>query len=176
MSLKTKVTLSDWDVHGPLVRHYHGLRAHGPMTLQHHHQFMVLLLAYLEDAFVGWKSAETAPSRRDPLSMHIMMLAARLAADPLGAGMEDMHAELPYNPDYFRRAFRNRIGQTPQKYRDLKRMEFAADRLGQGMTVKAVAAELGYSDPYFFSRKFKSHMGASPSNFREKPKPDDAIA
>ena len=48
-------------------------------------------------------------------------------------------------------------------------MEFAASRLGMGLTVKAVAAELGYSDPYYFSRMFKRFIGTSPSTHREKP-------
>lgn len=168
MALRTKVALSDWGPLEPLIRQYHDQDTGGVMTLKQHHQFMVILLAFLEDAFLGWKTEEAAPARHDPLSVHIMTVASRLSADPLGAGMDDMHASVPYNEDYFRRAFRDRIGMTPQKFRDLKRMEFAANRLGQGMTVKAVAAELGYSDPFFFSRMFKRHMGASPSNFRDK--------
>jgi AraC-like DNA-binding protein len=55
---------------------------------------------------------------------------------------------------------------TPQKYRELKRMEFAVSRLGQGHSVKQVAGELGYSDPYFFSRMFKRYIGSSPSSYR----------
>lgn len=168
MALRRKVALSDWTALEPLIRQYHDQDTGGAMTLKQHHQFMVILLAFLEDAFLGWQTEEAAPARHDPLSLHIMMVASRLSADPLGAGMEDMHASVPYNEDYFRRAFRDQIGMTPQKFRDLKRMEFAANRLGQGMTVKAVAAELGYSDPFFFSRMFKRHMGASPSNFRDK--------
>nr|WP_244515547.1 helix-turn-helix domain-containing protein [Pacificibacter marinus] len=98
-----------------------------------------------------------------------MLAASRLAADPVGDGIEEVFAKLPYNEDYFRRAFKDRIGLTPTKFRELKRMEFAASRLGMGLTVKAVAAELGYSDPYYFSRMFKRFIGTSPSTYREKP-------
>ncbi|MEM9522898.1 MAG: helix-turn-helix domain-containing protein [Pseudomonadota bacterium] len=53
--------------------------------------------------------------------------------------------------------------------REFKRMQFAANRLGMGLSVKAVASELGYSDPYFFSGMFKRHLGASPSTCGERP-------
>ncbi len=132
------------------------------MTLQ-------LLLAYLEEAFVEWQVERSVPESKDRLSMQIMLVASRLSADPLGAGVEDALASVPYNEDYFRRAFREKIGLTPQKFRELKRMEFAANRLGEGLSVKLVAAELGYTDPYFFSRMFKRHLGVSPSTYRGQP-------
>lgn len=138
-----------------------------------HHQFMVILLAFLEEAFQGWKSAPAMPGEHDRLSMHIMMVASQLATDPLGGIAEETLTSVPYNPDYFRRAFRERIGMTPQKYRELKRMEYAIRRLDLGMTVKEVAAELGYSDPFFFSRQFKRHIGASPSEYRGRASDPD---
>lgn len=168
IELKRTVKLSHWDTLGPLVRHYRETTPKGRTTLAQHHQFMVLLLAYLEDAFIEWKTGETTPESQDHLSMQIMFVASRLSSDPLGGGVDEALADVPYNPDYFRRVFRDRIGMTPQKFRELKRMEFAANRLGMGLTVKAVAAELGYSDPYFFSRMFKRHIGASPSHYRER--------
>ena len=168
MVLRRKVALPDWPQLEPVVRLFHDQPGGEAVTLSQHHQFMVLLLAYLEAAFEGWQKETAAPASLDPLSMQIMMVASRLSADPLGAGMEDAHGGVPYNPDYFRRAFRKKIGLTPQKFRELKRMEFAANRLGQGMTVKAVASELGYADPYFFSRMFKRFMGASPAKYRDR--------
>jgi len=35
-----------------------------------------------------------------------------------------------------------------------------------GKSVKAVALETGYSDPYYFSRVFKKVMGISPEKYR----------
>ena len=75
---------------------------------------------------------------------------------------------MPYNPDYFRRAFRDRVRMTPQKFGELKRMEFAARRLGMNCSVKEAAAELGFADPDFFSRTFKRHIGASPLKCRAR--------
>lgn len=164
MRLRRVVALSQWDSLRALTEQYHAAASPAATTLIQHHQFMVLLLAYLEDAFLGWKTEDSAVESQDRLSMHIMFVASRLSTDPLGAGVEEALSQVPYNADYFRRAFRDRMGMTPVKYRELKRMEFAANRLGMGLPVKEVAAELGFTDPYFFSRLFKRYIGASRRN------------
>lgn len=168
LRLKRKVALPDWDVLEPFLRHYRSTAPLGSTTMAQHHKFMVVLLAFIDAAFVDWNSEDTDPQSHDQLSVHIMKVAARLSADPLGEGVDETLDDVPYNPEYFRRAFKDRMGFTPQKFRELKRMEFAASRLGMGLSVKAVAVEMGFADPYFFSRKFKVYMGASPSSFRCK--------
>lgn len=169
MTLKPVAALPDWPVLGPVLHHFRESAPTGGTTLAQHHQFMVFLLAYLEAAFLDWSAPDKTPDSQDHLSIQIMLVASRLSADPLGSGLEEALIGVPYNGDYFRRAFKERLGHTPQKFRELKRMEFAANRLGMGLSVKAVAAELGYGDPYFFSRMFKRYLGASPSKYRERP-------
>ena len=167
MRLRRNILLPDWSALEPLVQHYRATRSGAIATLLQHHQFMVILLMYLEAAFLGWREAASdTPQSQDLLSMQIMFVASRLAADPVGSGVDEAMRSVSFNADYFRRAFRDRIGMTPQKYRELKRMEFAVSRLGQGHSVKQVAGELGYSDPYFFSRMFKRYIGSSPSSYR----------
>ncbi|WP_353309496.1 helix-turn-helix transcriptional regulator [Shimia sp. NS0008-38b] len=166
MTLKRTVRLSAWSVLAPLVQHFRATAPHGRTTLAQHHQFMVFLLAFLEEAFVDWRTEADMQDKQDQLSVQIMRVASRLSADVLGAKTEEVLEDVPYNQEYFRRAFRDRIGHTPQKFRELKRMEFAAGRLGMGVSVKAVAAELGYADPYFFSRMFKRYLGTSPSSYK----------
>ncbi|SMY07574.1 helix-turn-helix domain-containing protein [Flavimaricola marinus] len=168
MSLRRRVRLSDWDSFKSLITLYRDKSSAMTTTLQQHHQFMVILLAFLRDAFVDWRNAPDSDDPQDQLSMQIMLVASRLSTDPLGNVAEEVLANVPYNADYFRRAFRDRIGMTPQKYRESKRMEFALHRLQMGATVKSVSAELGFRDPYFFSRQFKRHVGASPSRYRAK--------
>ncbi len=168
MDLRPAVTLPNWPILGPLADDYRQTVPHGSTTLRQHHTFMLLLLAYLEAAFVDWRGEAARPDKQDQLSMQIMLVASRLSADLLGSGVDETLQSVPYNPDYFRRAFKDRMGLTPQKFRELKRMEFAASRLGMGFSVKEVAAELGYADPYFFSRMFKRYLGASPSSYCDK--------
>lgn len=166
MALRPYVQLGDWASLKPLISLYREKSSAMTTTLQQHHQFMVILLAFLRDAFIDWQDAPDSDDPQDQLSMQIMLVASRLSTDPLGAVAQEVLSSVPYNADYFRRAFRDRIGQTPQKYRESKRMEFALHRLQMGATVKQVAAELGFRDPYFFSRQFKRHVGASPSRYR----------
>lgn len=168
MRLRRVVHLGNWATLEPLARHYREIAPASATTLAQHHQFMVFLLQFLEDAFLGWKedAMRTMPGQ-DALSLHIMLTAARLSSDPLSDdALETAIGRVPYNEDYFRRAFRDRIGYTPQKFLEFKRMEKAVHILGTGRSVKNTALDVGYSDPYFFSRMFKRYMGASPSSFR----------
>lgn len=168
MTLLPMATIPDWHIYGPLVQHYHDTAPATSTTLQQHHMFMTILLKYLEAAFVGWREkAVGAMEGQDALSLHIMLAAARLAAEPLETDiLERTLDRAPYNDDYFRRAFRDRIGQTPQKFLELKKMENAMHELMLGKSVKEVAATVGYQDAYFFSRMFKRYMGRPPSAYR----------
>ncbi|WP_417268839.1 helix-turn-helix domain-containing protein [Celeribacter sp.] len=169
MNLSYKARFKNWDNIKPIVELCLKADPDRATDVSQHHQFMVILLAFLDEAFQSWKDEPSMPTSQDQLSVHIIMVASQLASDPLGYVFEETLAEVPYNKDYFRRAFRDRIGMTPQKYREQKRMEYAIRRLDMGLTVKQVAEELGYSDPYFFSRQFKRHIGASPSQYRARP-------
>lgn len=168
MRLKTVVKLTNWKVLEPLVQHYHDTAPPAHISLEQHHMFMVILLAYLEDAFTSWR--KTAVGRidgQDALSLCIILSAAKLAADPMVENiLGTVIDEAPYNPDYFRRAFRDKIGYTPQKFLEFKKMELAMHLLSTGHAVKETAALVGYDDPYFFSRMFKRYMGTSPSSYR----------
>lgn len=172
MDLERVVKIPHWDVIEPMVSHYRNIAPHNTTNLAQHHLFMVILLAYLEEAFINWMTERKPNDAHDHLSVHIMLVASQLSADPVGSGVDVALSNIPYNQDYFRRAFKERMGYTPQKFRELKRMEFAANRLGMGLSVKTVAAELGFNDPYFFSRMFKRYLRASPSKYREKSNVD----
>jgi AraC-like DNA-binding protein len=64
------------------------------------------------------------------------------------------------------RLFRRFQGESPKRYLQRRQMEFAACLLAEGMQVQAVAAEVGYGDPFFFSRVFTRIMGCNPSRYR----------
>lgn len=172
MTLRPMALIPDWDIYGPLVQHYHDTAPDTSTTLQQHHMFMTILLKYLEATFIGWREkAVGAMEGQDALSLHIMLAAARLAAEPLSLDiLERTLDRTPYNDDYFRRAFRARIGQTPQKFLESKKMEKAMHELMLGKSVKEVAATVGYQDAYFFSRMFKRYIGEPPSAYQLKSK------
>ncbi len=65
--------------------------------------------------------------------------------------------------------FRERMHDSPYNYYIFLKIQRACYLLwNTPMTIKAVAASLGYEDPYHFSRVFKNMMGQSPRQFRHR--------
>lgn len=167
MHLRRVVRLSKWPVLRPLVEHYRHLAPASSTTLTQHHLFMFFLICFIDDAFLSWRETdESLLGSSDALALSVMLAANRIAADPLGKGLADLVVEnARYNPDYFMREFRKRIGSTPKKYQEFKRMERAMYFLEAGRSISETAAEIGYTDVYYFSRMFKRHIGISPRGF-----------
>jgi AraC-like DNA-binding protein len=71
--------------------------------------------------------------------------------------------------DTFRKIFRAETGLAPNQYRLRCRVEAAQSLLRtQPRSVKAIACQLGFCNPYFFSAQFKRLTGLSPTLFREQ--------
>ena len=69
---------------------------------------------------------------------------------------------------HFRRRFREIVGRSPHDYLLMARMYKAVRKLMlPDLSVKQLAAEVGYADPTQFSRMFKRVMGLSPQKFRD---------
>jgi len=164
MDLQPNVHLSRWPLLEPLVRQYRQTAPPSSVTLSQHHLFMYLLIAYIDDAFLGWRDrAAYQPEGADALDLAVVKAATMIAANPLDGdiAMKAIRAS-SFNPDYFLREFKKRVGRTPRKYQEFKRMERAMHFLEAGLPVAEAAAEVGYSDPYYFSRMFKRTIGLSP--------------
>ena len=72
-----------------------------------------------------------------------------------------------FDPAYLSRLFYRFVGESPyQMLTRLKMNEAAAHLIGGRYTVKEVAAQVGFSDPYHFSRAFKKHHGIPPVRFQ----------
>lgn len=71
------------------------------------------------------------------------------------------------DPAYLCRLFRRFDHQSPYQFLMRQKMNLAAERLQEsGATIRRVAGELGFDDPYHFSRSFKQVFGISPDAFR----------
>lgn len=76
-------------------------------------------------------------------------------------------AQANISPSHFFALFKRRIGSAPIDYFTRLRMQRACFLLeGTSFSVKEVAAELGYDDPFYFSRVFKSVHRVAPSDYR----------
>lgn len=157
-----------WEMIEPLAKHYRESVPLSSTTFTQHHMFMMLLIEFVEAAFIRWRpQQDVAVNNPDSLSLSIMVAASQIAADPLSDDtVERVLDSIPYNDDYFRREFRKQVGLTPPKYQEFKRMERAMALLASGQTVKQVSAFVGYNDSYYFSRMFKRYIGVSPAGYK----------
>jgi AraC-like DNA-binding protein len=164
MELRPKVKLSRWGLLEPLVRQYRRSAPPSSVTLGQHHLFMYFLIAYIEDAFLAWRGQPSyQPQNADMIDLAVMKAVTTISANPLDPESADKAVKAAgYNQDYFLREFKKRVGHTPRKYQEFRRMERAMHLLEAGLPVAGAAAEVGYTDPYYFSRMFKRMMGISP--------------
>jgi AraC-like DNA-binding protein len=80
--------------------------------------------------------------------------------------LEQLARECEVDPAYVCRLFKRFDHQTPYQYLLRQKMTHAANRLTEnGTTIKQVADELGFSDPFHFSRVFRKVMGLPPGEF-----------
>ena len=83
--------------------------------------------------------------------------------------LHEIAGELAIRPAYLCRVFKQFGQPSPFRYLTQLKMNRAADLLaGAGLSVKATALEMGYTDPYHFSRLFKNHFGYAPARFLER--------
>jgi AraC-like DNA-binding protein len=77
--------------------------------------------------------------------------------------------------DLFRKKFAQATGRTPQQYRTEQRLAAARRMLRETeMSLKEIAASLGYYDEFAFSNRFKNATGVSPKIFRQAIKKSDS--
>ena len=76
-------------------------------------------------------------------------------------------AQANISSSHFFALFKRRIGSAPMDYFTRLRMQRACGLLeGTSLSVKEIASELGYDDPFYFSRVFKSVNRVAPSDYR----------
>ena len=69
----------------------------------------------------------------------------------------------------FRMAFKNHTGISPNEYIITQRISEACRLLTQtDYSVRDIAAEVGYEDPYYFSRIFRNKTGVPPLKYRKE--------
>jgi AraC-like DNA-binding protein len=93
-----------------------------------------------------------------------VILEQRMAEE---VDLRELAASLDVSYDGFRHAFKRHTGLAPHQYLLQLRIQRARELLcGTDLTVRQVAASLGFEDPYYFSRAFRKMTGRSPNRWR----------
>ena len=110
---------------------------------------------------------ESGPGRREGAS------CARQGADffqrnySQGVTVEDAARQAGVSRSCLYRAFQAEFGCPPSAYLTRYRIQRAKQLLRHSaLTVGAVAASVGFEDPYYFSRAFRRETGMSPTEYR----------
>ncbi len=145
--------------------------------------------ACLDDAN-GW--SRSAGTQRDRLALNAIERALLLLSqanpnepgtridDRLRAAMDralaDLSRPLPIagmaraaglSPSRFAHRFREQVGDSPGRWIERERMRRAAALLdATSRSVGEVAADVGFSDPFYFSQRFRRWAGRSPRAWR----------
>lgn len=83
--------------------------------------------------------------------------------------LADLSKEMNLSASYLSALFKEKTRYSPIQLFTSLRMQKASQLLKETqLTVKEIAGEMGYADPYVFSRAFKLVMGVSPKRFRDK--------
>lgn len=82
--------------------------------------------------------------------------------------LKEIAARSHLAPNYFHRVFQQLFHTTPLAYLTRQRLNNARQLLSSTtLTMKEVAARVGYKNEFYFSRLFKKHFNMSPTQFRK---------
>ena len=104
----------------------------------------------------------------DPLSMYARQGAAFLQQNySRSITVEDAAKQAGVSRSYLYRAFQAEFGCSPSAYLIRYRIQRACQLLRHSnLSIDAVAASVGFQDPFYFSRAFHRETGRSPSAYR----------
>jgi len=127
-----------------------------------------LAMNLLEQVLLWCDASQNVPAETavDPRLRKVIDYASQ---NLTGALDVDMLAEqVGLSVSRFAHLFRQQMGQSPQRYIESLRIRRARQLLERvGLSVKEVAAQTGFRDPFYFANRFRKHVGKSPSEYRE---------
>lgn len=145
----------------PLFDQLSAANGHTPQQLLERQAIFLSLLGQLARTAKGPEPAvrKLAESLLDYLSAHYQ--------EPLSG--ETLERLFHYSYDYLTRLLKHHCGITPGQYIQHCRIRKAQELLEQtGLTLPAIAQEVGYGDPTVFYRAFRKHSGGmAPGQWRQ---------
>jgi AraC-like DNA-binding protein len=156
----------------PLLRlgtRHHFLTRHGQLTRELREsppQRLIVCLTHMQqllvDMHIHAALREVSPGAARRIEEACLLLASNLS-EPVS--VPDVAAKVGLGYSNFRRMFKSSTGVSPAEYRVRRRIERAQELLMEGLSAKAISANLGYSDLFAFSAQFKKFTGLSPRQY-----------
>ncbi len=143
----------------------------GPLPMGLHLQLLALVptcLAALVASLppVAQEDLDRAAAGLDPLTPALARLEADLAA-PLD--LATLATACGLSPTRFAHRFRERLGTTPGRWLQARRIAEAAGLLATGdLPIEAVATTVGFANRFHFSRIFARQVGEGPAAYRSR--------
>ncbi len=111
----------------------------------------------------------------DQKSMTIRLACELLSGNyTIAKSIGETAAAVHMTPRSFDRMFRKHMQMSPQEYKLQCRVETARNLLRRTqMSIKEIAYELGFCNPFYFSSQFQKLTGQSPSEYRRAAKSVD---
>ena len=134
-----------------------------PESLLHVQKLFLEFLRLFLDTAVD-DSRKLSPMVRDM----IQFIRERYTAPNI---MEQLTQAFHYSSDYLRKKFKQETGRCPSEYQAYIRAEHARWQLNAtDLSVEAISAKVGWSDPSTFIRNFYRFYGCSPTQWRKREK------
>ena len=117
-------------------------------------------------AGVVYHVADPRARRKKTYKLDKMSKARKLLAE--GSTVVDVAKQVGCSPPTLNRLFHELMGISPKAYAQQIRFSRSEALLaGGGLSIKEIAAELGFNSPNHFSAQFKHLYGISPQHWRE---------
>ena len=141
-----------------------GLTERTVLLVSHSLRYVLGLLFFQTGRSLGSSSLTNAHDLTKSIEFMRANVARSLTLQKLSR-----HAGL--SPTRYSALFREQTGSSPVDHHIRLRMQAACHYLDTtALSVKEVAAKLGYDDPYYFSRIFQKILGSSPLAYRRSVK------
>ncbi|WP_105615679.1 AraC family transcriptional regulator [Vallitalea okinawensis] len=85
----------------------------------------------------------------------------------MNIAISEVAKEVGLSERHFRKLFHDQYGLSPKGFQLQIKMSYAKYLLTETCySVKEIAGQIGYSDPYVFSKQFKNYFGTSPKGYK----------